>query len=606
MNASGLQAVRSGVALILLIALALAGCGDRGGSATEKGAAAGPQSKVFHFYRREAYKTLDPAKQFDVSSGELIANLYDSLLEYEYLKRPYELKPNLLTKMPELSSDGLTYTFELRDDVRFNDDPCFPGGKGRPVTADDAIYSLQRFADANVNVLSFSLLQGVIEGIDAFREQTAKLGKATDYAKLRISGVAKVDARHFTIKLTRPSPIALYPLASPMLSVVPREAVERYGRDFENHPVGSGPFIAKKLDRRGTVILHKNPRYHGVYPTTGRASDEQRGLLADAGKRLPLIDAAELPLIEEPQPAMLRFLSGQLDWIAMDRDSFTKIAFKDAKGFHLKPEYAGKFQLYAVPDLRSEYFAFNMKDKLVGKNKALREAIAHAFNSAAFLDQMLNGRGEVLTSIVPIEIAGSQRDVPSQGFKYDPELAKRKLAEAGYPGGKGLPPIIMDERASTTSVRQQFEFMRAELERVGITVQANYQTFSAWLKRIESGNFQMTEQGWGADYPDAENFYQLLYSKNKTPGPNVSSYENAEYDALYEQIRSMPNGPERFALFARMNEMIRRDVPIIVTMNFARVGLYQNWVKNFERNVLMDIPLKYLDVDTAAKAKGRR
>jgi ABC-type transport system substrate-binding protein len=391
-----------------------------------------------------------------------------------------------------------------------------------------------------------------------------------------------------------------------MLAIVPREAVERYGRDFENHPVGSGPFIAKKLERRGTIVLQKNPRYFGTYPTVGEPGDEKLGLLADAGKRLPLLDEVELPLIEEPQPAMLRFLSGQLDWVAIDRDSFTKMAVKDAKGFHLQPAYEGKFELYAEPDLRTEYFVFNMKDKLVGKNKALRQAIAHALDPGAFVDQMLNGRGELLTTFVPIGIAGSQRDVPSTWFKHDPEAAKRKLAEAGYPGGKGLPPITIDERASTTSARQQFEFVRAELARVGITLQGNFQTFSAWARSMESGNFQMTEVGWGADYPDAENFYQLLYSKNKAPGPNHGSYENPEYDRLYEQIRSMPNGPERYALFARMNEIIREDLPIIFTMNFVRVGLHQNWVENFKRNILIEMPFKYLDIDAAAQAKGRR
>jgi ABC-type transport system substrate-binding protein len=247
-----------------------------------------------------------------------------------------------------------------------------------------------------------------------------------------------------------------------------------------------------------------------------------------------------------------------------------------------------------------------MQDKLLGKNRALRQAIAHAIDPAAFLQQMLNGRGEVLTSLVPIALGGSQRDVKSPWYTHDLELARKKLVEAGFPGGKGLPPIVMDERASTTASRQQFEFLRNELAGVGITLQPNFQTFSAWAKRIETGNFQMTETGWGADYPDAENFYQLLYSKNKSPGPNLGSYANPEYDKLYEQIRAMPNGPERYALFARMNEILYRDIPIIVTMNFARVGLHQNWVRNFKRHVLIEMPFKFMDVDTAAKTKGRR
>jgi ABC-type transport system substrate-binding protein len=594
--------------LLALTATAFTGCKkkEEGGTGTATGttAAGGAAGKVFNFHRREAYKTLDPVKQLDQSSIELISNVYDTLLQYAYLKRPYELAPALVTKMPELSGDGLTYSFELRDDVYFHDDPCFPGGKGRKMDADDVIYSIKRFADANLNAISYSLLQGMVAGMDEFRDQTAKAGKATDYKKLSISGLTKVDQRHFTLKLTRPNPIALYPLAASSLSIVPHEAVEKYGREFETHPVGTGPFVMKRADRRGVVILERNPRYWDTYPSEGTPGDEAAGLLKAKGQRLPFIDRVELPLIEEPQPAMLLFLSGKMDWVAIDRDNFNKLAFKDAKGFHLKPEFEGKFVLYAEPDLRTEYFTFNMKDPLVGKNKALRQAIAYTIDAKAFLEQMMNGRGEVLTSIVPIQVAGSQRDIATDWYKPDPKMAAQKLAEAGFPGGKGLAPLLIEERASTTSSRQQFEFVRAELAAANITAQANFQTFSAFLQRVESGNFQMAEEAWGADYPDAENFYALLYSKNAAPGPNHAAYNNPEYDKLYEQIRSMPNGPERFALFAKMNAIIKEDLPILFTFNLARVGMHQNWVQNFKRNVLIDMPLKFLDLDMAAKARG--
>jgi ABC-type transport system substrate-binding protein len=591
--------------LALFLTVAALGCGDDDGKKTEA-ASAGPPKKVLHFYRSEAFKSLDPVMQFDQASNELISNVYDTLVQYDYLQRPYTLQANLLTGMPELSADGLTYRFELRDDVYFHDDPCFSGSKGRKLIADDVIYSLKRFADANVNVRSYTLLHGAIAGMDEFREQTSKLGKGTDYGKLEIAGVTKVDDRHFTIELTSKNPLALYPFATSMLSIVPREAVAKYGRDFENHPVGSGPFVVRQLSRRGTIVLEKNPRYHGTYPTTGAPGDDAKGLLSAAGKKLPLLDQIELPLVEEAQPRMLKFMSGQLDWVAIDRDNFTKLAVKDDKGFHLKPEYEGKFALYAEPDLSSTYLVFNSKDPLIGKNKALRQAIAYSIDTQAFIDQMLNGRGEVLTSIVPLPIAGSQRDVPTQWYKKDLAMAKKKLAEAGYPEGKGLPPLVIEERASTTQSRQQFEFLRAELAQAGIIAQANFQTFSAFLQRVEAGNFQISEEAWGADYPDAENFYQLLYSKNKPPGPNHGAYNNPEYDRLYEQIRSMENGPERYALFAKLNDIIREELPILFTHTLIRVGLHQPWLKNFKRNIMIDVPFKYLDVDTAAKAKGRR
>jgi ABC-type transport system substrate-binding protein len=581
----------------LLLALALGGCTGDGGTHGLK--------KVFSMVRGSAHKSLDPVRQFDSASAEIVGNVYDTLLQYSYLERPYALEPDLVTKMPELSADGLGYEFELRDDVRFVDDPCFAGGKGRPLVVDDVIYSLKRYADANLNIKSYALLQGVIEGMDAFHEQSKQRGKATDYAKLSISGVVKHDDRHFSLKLTRKNPLALFPLAATQLSIVPHEAVSYYGRDFENHPVGSGPFVIKRYARRGVMILRKNPHYHQTYPSKGAPGDAEAGLLRDAGKRLPLIDELQLPLIEESQPAMLKFLTGQLDWVAIDRDNFVKMAYHDERGFHLRQDYAKKFTIYSEPYLAIEYFSINLKDPLLGKNKALRQAMAYALDIPGFIARMKNGRGEPLYSIVPPPIAGSVHEVASPWYEHNLELAKKKLAEAGFPGGQGLPPITVEYRHTSGLVRQDFEYHRAQLAEAGITLKGNFQTFTAFLEKVEvTGNFQMAEGGWQADYPDAENFYQLLYGPNKVPGPNATSYANPEYDKLYEQSRFMPNGPERFAIFARLNEIMRQDVPLILEWTPTAVGMNQRWVHNFKRNMMIDIAAKYFDVDAAKKREG--
>lgn len=588
--------------ILALMCFAIA-CGD----STEKGGTDAPNAKpkkIFQYLRTSAHKSLDPVKQFDAASAELVSNVYDTLLEYHYLKRPYQLTPNLLTKMPELSADGLSYIFELRSDVKFIDDPCFPGGKGRPLTVDDVIYSLKRFAHGSLNVKSYVLMQGSVVGMDEYREQTLKPG--ADFNKLDISGIKKLDGNKFSITLTRKNPLALLPLAATQTSIVAREAVEKYKEndEFERHPVGTGPFRLKDLQRRGVTILEKNPNYHLTYPTEGMPEDEAKGLLAAKGQKLPLVDEVHLPLIEEPQPAMLKFLSGGMDWIGMDRDNFVKMAFKDDKGFHLQPEYANKFEIYSEDMLSTEYWSFNLKDPLIGKNKALRQAIAYALDSKGFIDKMRNGRGQVLTTIVPTPIAGSQNDIKVEWYAPNIALAKQKLAEAGYPDGKGLPELTVEIRSSTTQSRQDFEFNRAELEKAGIKVKASFQTFSAWLQRIESGNFQIALSGWQADYPDAENFYQLLYGPNKVPGPNQSSWSNPEYDKLFEEARFMENGAERFALFAKMHELIRQDVPVIFVFSATAVGLRQKWVKGFKRHMMIDVPFKYFDLDPKLKAAG--
>ena len=205
---------------------------------------------------------------------------------------------------------------------------------------------------------------------------------------------------------------------------------------------------------------------------------------------------------------------------------------------------------------------------------------------------------------VPLPIAGSQLDTKAEWFTFDLDMARQKLAEAGFPGGKGLPPITIEYRSPNTMVRQEFEYRRANLAEIGVELKANFQTFSSFLQRTDKGNFQVMSGGWQADYPDAENFYQLLYSKNKRPGPNYSNYNNPEYDALYEQIRFMPNGPERYALFAKMVAILRKDVPMIFTWTPIAVGMKQRWVKNFKRHMMIDAPFKYFDVDLAAQYKG--
>jgi oligopeptide transport system substrate-binding protein len=595
-------AARAGLLVLGLLAL---GCGkspDDSRDGTAAGIAA-PHKKVFAYARLQSHKNLDPQKQLDGASSDIVGNVYDGLLQYSYLQRPFQLEPNLLSRMPELSADGLRYSFELRPDAYFNDDACFAGGKGRALTSDDVIYSLQRFADANVNVLSYSLLEGVIQGMDEFRQQTRRQGKATDYAKLPIAGIVKRDDRHFTIELTRTNPLALQPLAASPLSIVPREAVVHYGAEFEQHPVGSGPFRVKTMSRRGVIVLAKNPRYHQTYPTAGAPGDAELGLLRAAGQRLPLLDEVQLPLVEEAQPRMLKFLDRQLDMVSFDRDNFSNMAVKDDKGFRLKPEFAAKYRIFAEPAPWLEGLRLNFKDPLLGKNKALRQALAYALDSAGFVEQMYNGRGTPLQTLVPLPIAGSERDVPFEGFVFDAELVRKKLAEAGYPDGKGLPPLTIEYRAATTQSRQNFEFNRAQLAQFGIVVKANFQSFSAWLQRTEAGNYQLCDSAWVADYPDAENFYALLYSKNKPPGPNSGSYENPAYDRLFETIRSMPDGPERHALFARMNAIVKDDAPMIQLWNPTRVGLTQPRVANFKFNPMSEASFKYLDVDPKTKAE---
>ncbi len=588
----GSGAARLLPALLVTIALGCMGSGEPRNPAIEDGG-----RKILRVARRAEYKSLDPAGQFDSASAQIVGNIYDTLLEYHYLQRPYELVPNLLAEMPQLSEDGTTYLLTLRRGVRFHDDPAFPGGVGRELTIDDVIYSIKRFADVNVNVKSYILIQNVIVGLDAFRDATRQHGPGMDYDAHDVEGLQRDGDYRLKLRLTRENPLALYPLAATPMSIVAREVVEAYGEDFARHPVGTGPFTMHRNDRRGRVVLAKYPRYHGRYPDRGMAGDRERGFLEDAGARLPLVDEVHLPLIEESQPAMLRFRKGELDLHTVDRDNFIKMVDRKDGEFRLRSPYAEQFELITAESLATEYIAFNMNDPLVGENVALRQAIAYALDVEEYIEIMLNGRAAPLKTVVPLPIAGSQRDIGADYYEHNPERAKQKLVEAGFPGGEGLPAIRFDYRSTTKETRQGFEFMRYKLAAVGIKAIGRFHTFSAYLQRIESGNFQVGSSGWYADYPDAENFYQLLFGKNGPPGPNISAFADPEYDRLYLQSRFMTNGPARFAIFERMSEILRDRVPVILRYNSISFAIYQKRLENFSANMMVDAPFKYVDLD---------
>ena len=558
-------------------------------------------AKVLSIARRAQFETLDPARVQDTASTDIIGLVYSSLVQIAYLERPFKLEPDLLARMPEVSSDQLTYSFELRPGVRFHDNPCFPGGKGRELTADDVLYSLKRYADANINTKSWFLLDGAIVGLDAFHAASSK--PDFDPARAEIKGFKKLGPLRFSMQLTQPNPRFLDKWASAALSVVPAEAVAFYKDRFSVNPVGTGAFTLTDVDRKGVLRLRKYTRYHGVYPSAGAPGDAEKGLLKDAGKKLPLVDLIEMPLVEEAQPAMLKTLKGELDWLGVDRANFTRMVERPGPGqFRLKPEFAAFLDLYHTPLLQIGFTTINMKDPLLGANKALRQALARLFDTQAEIDLLANGRGARLNSMVPIEAPGSERDTGAQWPGYELAEAKRLLLEAGYPLGKGLPPLTIIYRGTTLDTRNTGDLAKAKFAAAGVQLKPEYMDFPTWLRANESGKFQLSDSGWAGD-ANAGTYYELLYSKNTAPGPNSGAFADAEYDRAFEAARLMPDGPKRVALFKTMNRIILEQMPTVLGSNPLAFGITHKWLRNFKRNVQTS-ELPYLDVDMAAKKKG--
>jgi ABC-type transport system substrate-binding protein len=568
-------------------------------------AARAAEPSVLTVLRVAQFDSLDPPRQFDFYSDQVLRQVYSTLLTYSYLERPYKLEPDLLEAMPTVAVDKVTLTFRLRRGVRFVDNACFPGGKGRELTSDDVLYSLKRFADANVNDRSWFAMQGAVVGLDEFRAATAKAGPAVDVSTMDVAGLHKIDKYSFTIKLTHENPLFLYALTLSATDIVPVEAVRMYKDSLGVTPVGTGPFMATQpLERKGTIRLVRNPAYYRTYPATGAPGDAEKGLLKDAGRKLPLVDVLELPLIEEPQPAALKFLRGELDRRELDRANFTKLVARAPDGsLHPADGYAGKFALATEPGGNAVYISVNMRDPLLGKNKALRQALAAVIDPQADIDVLWNGRGIPMQTLVPVELAGSARDTAAPVHKRDVALARKLLARAGYPDGKGLPPLAMRFPSGDVATRNEFDLFKAQLAAIGVQLTATFDDTPTFTKAIDAGNFQLASYSYYADYPDAEDFYQMLYSHNLSPGPNYGAFSDAAYDQAYEASRFMVNGPRRYELFRTLDAIVRDEVPLIPVRESLRVDTVQPWVANYKRNIFTT-EMQYLRVDMAGKKKG--
>ena len=555
--------------------------------------------------RADEFETTDPPGAFDEKSEQVQRQVYGTLLAYAYLERPYKLAPDLAEALPTLSADRLTYTFRLRQGVRFHDNPCFEGGKGREMTADDVLYSLKRYADAKLNRQSWFAMEGAVAGLDAYHAATLKAGPSADLTGTDVAGLRRIDAHTIAITLTRPNPLFLFALALTSTAIVPPEAVRFYKDRFGINPVGTGPFMIKgPLDRKATLHFVRNPAYYGVYPSVGAPGDAEAGLLKDAGRRLPLVDVLDMPLVQEPSTAALKFLHGDLDIRPLDRANFVKMVTRGPNGtFRLADDYAGRFALYGAPALDTYYMRLNLRDPLLGGNRALRQALASGVDAQAIIDVLNNGRGRRLESLVPHELPGSERETGAVNIPHDVAAARRLLAEAGYPGGKGLPPLSITMVGADSATHNLMDLLRAQYAAIGVQIKPEFMDLPAHTKAMQGGNFQISYNFWYADYPDPEDFYQLFASRNAPPGPNIGAYSNPAYDKAYEAMRLMPDGPGRLAQIRIMNALLKQDVPVIVLYQSLRFGVLQKWVGNFKRNVFLQEPM-FLSVDMAAKKKG--
>ena len=555
----------------------------------------GEDEKVLNLSVNARVKGIDPIYANDLYSGMAVGRVYEGLLSYHYLKRPFVLEPNLAAAMPEVKDDGLTYVFKLRKGVLFHDNACFKGGKGREMVAEDVVFSFKRTA-AESNALGWWVVDGKIAGLNEYREQVTT-GKARFDAP--IEGLQALDRYTVQFKLTRPFPQFLYALAMPFFFVVPREAVEHYGSELINNPVGTGPFISKEFKRTNRVVLDRNPTFRKkFYPSEGEPEDEKNGLLAPKGRQLPLVDKLIINTHVESQPRWLSFQAGKLDLLAIPKDNFDTAVTPSRE---LAPEMEKKgMRLDITPSLDVTYTAFQHTNSLFRDNVKLRRAMSLAYDTRLADNLFYSSTSMLAQSIVPRGIAGHIENFKNQWMGPNIELAKKLLVEAGFPGGKGLPEITVDLSASTVS-RQMGEFFKKCMELIGINIRVVTNPWPELQKKIQTRQTMLHSLAWSADYPDAENFLQLLYGPNQTPGANGSNYSNKEFNKLFERARLLQDSPERTKLYEQMYHIAADQVPLIYGVHRQDFTLVQGWLTNFKHMEFNHGVEQYYDVDVEKK-----
>lgn len=555
-----------------------------------------PKEKVLVTLADANIKGFDPAQGGTVYGTIEITKVYEGLFEYHYLKEACELVPNLAAEMPTISADGRVYTIKIKPGVKFQDNSCFEGGKGRELVAEDFVYSLKRVADSRVQSSGYSLLSEKIQGLSVWHEKYAETA-AADYTEV-VEGLKALDKHTLQITLTKPWPQLPYVLAMSFFYAVPREAVAHYGQEFLNHPVGTGPFILKEFNPQlNKLVYYKNPTFRDKY-FPSEASKKYEHMLADAGKKLPMVDKIITHILPEEQPKWLKFQQGKADFIDLSRATIAlEVVKKDGLVPHLQQK---SVQLFEEPEQAVSYIAFNVGHQLFKNNFKLRQALALAFDREGYNKLFHKGTAVLAHSIVPPGLAGYQADYINPHNAYNVDKAKQLLAESGYPGGKGLPAIVLDLTANTSS-RQQGEFFQKCMKKIGVKIKIVPNIFPELSKKVFQKQTMMHTLSWSGDYPDAENFLHLLYRDDEKGGGMGANFGDVEYNALYEKATIMQPSPARTALYGQLNKIAAEKLSAIYTVHRKHPVLYHGWVKNYRWSDCHYGNEQYMDIDLEAR-----
>jgi ABC-type transport system substrate-binding protein len=570
-------------------------------------ALAADPAKVLRVAFDAAETGFDPVKITDNYSSQVIRAVYETLLTYDYLARPVKLVPRTAETLPEVTDGGKTYLFKLRAGIYFQADPAFKGQR-RELTAADYAYAIRRFVDpANRSPWRF-LVDGKIVGLDALAKKAAQT-KRFDY-DAKVPGLEVVDRQTLRIRLIAPDYDFAYIMAMPAMSAVAREVIETYADDTNAHPVGTGPYVLKSWTRKAKMILEANPDYREVVWNFAGSDDprDQAAVAAMKGKRMPQIGRIEISVIEEEQSRWLAFQRGEIDFI----DRFGAFAPIAIPGNKLAPDFAARgitWDRSVEPEIT--YYFFNMQDPTLGgysrEKLALRRAIMLSYDIHEEIEVIRKSQAIGDEMPVPPGVVGYDPGYRSI-IRYDPVLANQLLDYFGYkkgsdgyrnePSGKPLTVALTSEPQAVS--REYDELWKKSLDAIGLRFEARKGPFSDNLKAAEACQLAMWGAAWIADYPDGENFMQLLYGPNVHQS-NHGCYQSAAFDALYVKMRNMPDSPERNRLFLLMSRQMEVDGAWKTGVSRYRNVLVYPQLKGYRYHPILVNAWEYMDLDPSLR-----
>lgn len=636
----------------------------------------------------ERPKHLDPARSYASNEVEFTGQIYEPPLQYHFLKRPYTLipltadavpKPRFYDAAGKILADDVpsatiarsVYEIRIRPGIRYQPHPAFARDAAgryryhgldtetmadkselsdfahsgtRELIAADYVYQIKRLAHPKLSSPIFGLMSEHIVGLKTLgktleKAAKAKPGTALNLDNFPLAGAEVIDRYTYRIHIQGKYPQFIYWLAMPFFAPIPWEAEVFYAQPgmadknltLDWQPVGTGPFYLAENDPNRRMLLKKNPYFHGeTYPGEGDAADRQAGLLADAGKPLPLVDEAVFSLEKETIPYWSKFMQGYYDSSGISSDSFDQAVQFSAGGDPQLTDSMRDKDIHLVTSVQTSisYVGFNMLDPVVGglgvDRQKLRQALSIAFDYDEFISIFLNGRGIPAQGPIPPGLFGYVEGVAGLNpYVYEArdgrivrrplDDANKLLAEAGYPNGRhaktGQPLVLyFDTMASGPDAKSRLDWMKKQLDKLNVQLVVRGTDYNRFQDKILKGNAQLFEWGWNADYPDPENFFFLLYGPHKkvgTGGENAANYDNPEFNRLFEQMKDMDNGPARQQVINAMLDIVRRDAPWIYSYYPKSFGLRHGWVHNVKPNLMANNTLKYRRVDPVQRARQR-